>query len=344
MQDGSNPTQMFAEAAQAAEVVRVQRDLNTPSLARFARELRRDPPSSVLTVARGSSDHAATYARYLIETRLQLMTASQSPSIASIYAGQPRVSGALAIAISQSGQSPDLLATVQALKSGGARIMALVNDEMSSLAHAAPYLVPLHAGPERSVAATKSYIATLAAIADFVAHWSADSRLSAALDELPDRLARAWAEDWTPLVDGLQACRGLYVIGRGLGLGIAQEAALKFKETCGLHAEAFSAAEVRHGPLALVGPDFPLLVFNQSDEAQRGNDALVADVLERGGTVFVAGPTTTRAIPLPSAIADSVIEPLLQVQSFYRAVNAVSIRRGKDPDRPRNLAKLTETL
>jgi glucosamine--fructose-6-phosphate aminotransferase (isomerizing) len=205
-------------------------------------------------------------------------------------------------------------------------------------------LLPLHAGPETSVAATKSYIAALAAIADLVAAWAGDDELAAALTALPDLLDRAWQADWSPLVEELADAKGLYVIGRGIGLGIAQEAALKFKETCGLHAEAFSAAEVRHGPMALVGPDFPLLVFRQSDETEAGVDALIAETLARGAPVLVAGEGPAGAIPLPSVAAHPAIEPILQIQSFYRAANALSLRRGLDPDRPPHLRKVTETV
>ena len=138
--------------------------------------------------------------------------------------------------------------------------------------------------------------------------------------------------------------RRLYVIGRGYGLGIAQEAALKFKETCGLHAEAFSAAEVRHGPMALVGPDLPLLVFRQGDETGEGVDALVADAVARGATVLVADGASPGAIPLPCPSAHPAIEPILQVQAFYRAVEALARARDFDPDRPPHLRKVTETL
>jgi glucosamine--fructose-6-phosphate aminotransferase (isomerizing) len=298
----------------------------------------------VLTYARGSSDHAATFAKYLIETRLGIITASQAPSVASVYAAPQRAGSALCLAISQSGRSPDILAAVEAAKQSGAYSLALVNAEDSPLAALADTLLPLLAGPELSVAATKSYIAALAAMVDLVAAWSQDGQLSEALDDAPAQLERAWQADWTPLTDRLREVRGLYVVGRGLGLGIAQEAALKFKETCGLHAEAFSAAEVRHGPMALAGPGFPFVVFRQSDETEASIEALVADVLERGGEVFLAGPPVPGAIALPSEAAHPVIEPMLQIQSFYRAVNALSLARGLDPDAPPHLSKVTETI
>jgi glucosamine--fructose-6-phosphate aminotransferase (isomerizing) len=134
------------------------------------------------------------------------------------------------------------------------------------------------------------------------------------------------------------------VVGRGLGLGVAQEAALKLKETCGLHAEAFSAAELRHGPMALVGPDLPLLVFRQSDQTEASIDEAVEAARMRGADVLVAGGEANGAALLPSLRNHPAIEPMLQIQSFYRAAVRLSILRGFDPDRPPHLAKVTETM
>jgi glucosamine--fructose-6-phosphate aminotransferase (isomerizing) len=335
---------MFEEAGDAATVVRRQLGANQAAVTALALALRATPPRGVLTCARGSSDHAATFAKYLIETRLGVLTTSAAPSISSVYGASADLAGMLAIGISQSGKSPDILAAMRAAKQGGARTLALANTADSPLAEEADTFVPLHAGPEISVAATKSYIASLAALLHLVGEWAGDGELLDALHAAPALLERAWEADWSPLVDRLADARGLYVIGRGLGFGVAQEAALKFKETCGLHAEAFSAAEVRHGPMALVGPDFPLLVFRQGDATADGVDELVADVLARGGEVLVSGGAVPGAVQLPHPAAHPAIEPMLQIQAFYRAANTLSLRRGFDPDRPPLLAKVTETV
>ncbi|MBC9032292.1 SIS domain-containing protein [Sphingomonas sp. JC676] len=337
-------TRMFQEAADAANAVERQLAANAEAVATLAAELRAEHPRGVLTCARGSSDHAATFAKYLIETRLGVLTTSAAPSISSVYGTATDFSGMLAIGISQSGKSPDILAAMRAAKEGGARTLALVNVMDSPLAAEADLTLPLNAGPELSVAATKSYIASLAGLLHLVARWADDTELLDAVLASPALLRAAWECDWSPLVERLRNARGLYVIGRGVGFGIAQEAALKFKETCGLHAEAFSAAEVRHGPMALVGPDFPLLVFRQGDETADGVDELVADVLVRGGEVLVSGGEVAGAIQLPHPAAHPAIEPMLQIQAFYRAVNALSLKRGFDPDRPPSLAKVTETV
>lgn len=337
-------TRMFAEAAEASDAVGYQLAANAGLMQEIAKLLRTQSPRAVLTYARGSSDHAATFAKYVFETRAKVLTSSAAPSIASIYSAAPNVSEMVAIAISQSGRSPDIVTALAAAKAGGAYTVGLVNDVSSPLASACNVPVPLHAGSEESVAATKSFICSLSALLHLAAEWSADRALSDALQSAPGLLREAWECEWSPLLDCLAKATGLYVIGRGPGLGIAQEAALKLKETCALHAEAFSAAEVRHGPMALVGPDFPLLVFRQSDESGVGVDELVRDVLERGGRVFLTGGHAEGAIELPIPSAHPLVEPMLQIQAFYRAANALSLFRGFDPDRPSHLSKVTETI
>jgi glutamine---fructose-6-phosphate transaminase (isomerizing) len=335
---------MYREAAQAPEVVREQLQANAERCARLAERLRELRPRAVVTCARGSSDHAATFARYLIETRLGLLTSSAAPSVSSVYEARPDLSGTVMLAISQSGASPDLLATVSGARAAGAYVVALVNAESSPLAQLADELLPLHAGTERSVAATKSYIASLSAIVQLVAAWSGDAQLGAALQQAPELLLRAWQLDWSAAIPHLAQAADLYVIGRGLGLAVAQEAALKLKETCALHAEAISAAELRHGPMALVHPGFPLLVFAQHDASRPGVVALATELAAAGADVLFAGGEAPGSTVLPSLEAHPVIEPLLFTQSFYRLANALSLARGGDPDRPPHLNKVTETI
>ena len=335
---------MHCEAADAPAVVAAQLARAADDIEPLARCLRAASPHIVATCARGSSDHAATFAKYLIETRLGIPVTSAPPSTSSIYQTTPKLANALWIAISQSGKSPDLLAASRAAAGVGAPTVGLINTPGAPLSDVVDTVIPIGAGAELSVAATKSYIATLSALANLVARWSGDRALADEIMSMPEKLAAAWELDWSPLADGLADARGLYVIGRGPGLGIAQEAALKFKETCGLHAEAFSAAEVRHGPMALIGPDFPLLVFRQSDQSAEGIDRLVTEVRSRGGRVYVVGGPTPETIGLPTAGSHPTLEPILQIQSFYRAVNALAIQRGYDPDNPRHLRKVTETV
>lgn len=338
-------TLMYREAHSSAALIAAQLEANAATIAALAARLRAAPPRFIVTCARGSSDHAATFAKYLFETQLGLSTASASPSVSSVYAAPLKLDGALFVTISQSGKSPDLVRNAQAARDAGAQVLALVNTEDSPLAAAAHDVIALRAGPERSVAATKSYLCSLSALLQLAATWSGDAALDAALGELPESLARAWGNDWSALVEGLANERNLFVLGRGLGLGAAQEAALKFKETSGLHAEAFSAAEVRHGPMALIGAGFPLLVFAQDDGTQAGTLAAAEEFRARGAHVFVAAPGDPpgTSLPLPQP-AHPACAPLLQVQSFYRACNALALRRGHHPDLPPHLNKVTETV
>ena len=332
---------MHTEAGEAAEVVARQIKQNVALIGAIADRLKAANPSILFTCARGSSDHAATFAKYLFETRLRIPCVSQAPSIASIY-GAPllHMTGQPFILISQSGKSPDLILSAQAAREAGAIVVVIVNDVASPLAEAADYVIPLHAGPETSVAATKSFIASLAALAHLAARWGGDAELLSAVEALPGVLAETWKQDWSTAIPDLAAAPSLFTLGRGLTLGIAQEAALKFKETCGIHAEAFSIAEVAHGPMALAKPGFPLLIFPPLDAARQGLDAIVARCAQRGAIPMIVREHP--ALPLPSEL-HPVTGPIAMVQGFYGLVNAISLNRGLDPDHPPLLSKITET-
>lgn len=342
----TTPSLMLRETAEAPDVVARLLDANAPACAVLGDRLRRKPPAFAVTCARGSSDSAATYAKYLIEICLGPVVASVGPSISSVYGRRPKMRGALFIAISQSGRSPDLLTLAEAARDDDALTVALVNDMTSPLAGLCQIVLPLHAGPERSVAATKSYIASLAAVLQLVAAWSGDPALDRAVRRLPDDLDGALQRSWLSAVPIIAGAQSLYVVGRGPSYGAAQEAALKFKETGGLHAEALSSAELRHGPLALAGPDFPVVLFSQNDAALPGLAELGAELAGRGVPVIAAGPAAVPgAVALPTASGvDPFAQPLALIQSFYPLAEAVARARGRDPDRPPHLSKVTKTL
>jgi len=337
-------TRMAEETAEAPRAVRDLLERNAAGVAALAARLAAQPPRSVLTCARGSSDHAATYGKYLIETRTGLITASAAPSVSSVYETAPMAADVLCLAISQSGASPDLLSTARAYRDGGALLVALVNAPDSPLAELADVELPLWAGPEVSVAATKSYLAALAAIAQFVAAWTDDAALESALSHLPDQMTQALALDWGAALPILASAQNLYVVGRGPGFAAAQEMALKFKETCGLHAEAFSAAEVRHGPMALARDGFPVLLLAQDDPTREGVETLATDLVQAGARVLIAGASVAGAVNLPALEGHALLQPILLVQAFYGMVESLARTRGFDPDRPPGLAKVTRTL
>jgi glutamine---fructose-6-phosphate transaminase (isomerizing) len=337
-------SRMYSEAAEAADVVRRQIAANAAPLASLGDSLRKRAPRAVVTCARGSSDHAATFAKYLIETHARLITSSAAPSLSSVYDASTDLRDVLFIAISQSGKSPDLLAAANNARECGALVVALCNTPDAPLMQVAHHGIALHAGRETSVAATKSFIASLSALVHLVAEWTQDRELSTALAAAPVQLREAWSADWRAGVEPLTKAHNLFVIGRGYGLGVAQEAALKLKETCGLHAEAFSAAEVQHGPMALVGRGFPILGFSQNDDSRGSIETLAREFVERAATVLLAGGHVDGARSLPVIAAHPVIEPMLMIQSFYRLAESVARARGLDPDTPPHLRKVTETV
>jgi glucosamine--fructose-6-phosphate aminotransferase (isomerizing) len=337
-------SRMLNETREAPAMVAQALAADRKTLVTLGATLRAEPPSGVLTVARGSSDHAAHYLAYLVMARLGRLVTSLPMSLVTLYSSRLRCEGLLSLAFSQSGQSPDLVAPQSFISAGGGRTVAIVNDANSPLAKASQWVLPLHAGAETSVAATKSYITQLVTAARLVAHWQDDAALLRAIEELPEALERAVRLDWSPLVSALDGADRLLVIGRGLGLPVALEAALKLKEVCGIQAEAFSGAEVKHGPMALIEEGYPLLIFAPRGPAQPGLLALAEEMKQRGARVLLAAPDGTPGASLPLATTGhDDLDPIAAVQSFYPAVEALACARGLNPDSPRHLSKVTRT-
>ncbi len=306
--------------------------------------LRAQAPRFAVTCARGTSDHAALYAKYLMELRLGVPVASVGPSIASIYGRALRLEDALCLTISQSGESRDLLMLQDMAAREGALTLALVNQVGSPAARAAAALVPLQAGVEEAVAATKTYVATLVAIASLVAAWGGDAELADGIARLPDCLHEAIGCDWSRALDPIAGARSVFTVSRGPGLTVAAEAALKFKETCRLHAEAYSSAELRHGPIALARRDFATLVFASRDETRPGILDATASLRATGAAVHLADPAGAEG-DLPTVAAPHpLLDPICQAASFYVFVERLAGLMGLDPDRPENLSKVTVTL
>lgn len=317
---------------------------NAEALARIGAALRARDPALVATVARGSSDHAAAYLKYAVEIAAGVPVASLGPSVASVYGRPLRLGGAAVLAISQSGASPDILAMLQAARAAGALSVAITNTPEAPLAAAADHTLPLLAGVESSVAATKTLVASVLAGLALVAAWQDDAALRAALAAVPDRLDAALAQDWSALADRLVAAHSAFVLGRGPGHAIAAEMALKLKETCAFHAEAYSAAEVLHGPAAIVRDGFPVLALAVQDAARDSVLATAERLAGQGADVFVTGVDVpgARRLPLPPPL-HPLVDPLVAVVAFYAMVEGLARRRGHDPDRPFALNKVTLT-
>jgi len=338
------PTAEFREAP--AAVRRQARALAAP-VTEFVFRLRQRPPKLVMTCARGSSANAAVFGKYLVERHLGIPVGAMAPSIATIYRRQLALDGALFLALSQSGRSDDLVESALMAKAAGALTAAIVNDPASPLATACDIVLPIEAGHETGIAATKTFVATLAALLRLVAAWSQDSKdssLADAIERLPDRLSLAGELDWSEALRIHAPAGSLVTIGRGPTLAIAREAALKLKEGCDLHAEAFSGAEFLHGPIALVSPRYPIMIFAPTDAAAAGLDDLAADLARKGAAVLQAGQGRGPSMRLPALAPDHPdTDALCLIQSFYGFLIALADRRGTDLMTPRHLQKVTRT-
>src|SRR5271166_3121101 len=339
-------TFMAAETAETGAAARRQLAANARATGELAAALRLRNPPFIATIARGSSDHAALFLKHVVEVRLGLACASLGPSIASLYRAPLRLQGAVAVTISQSGRSPDIVAMQRAAKDAGGMTIALVNDVRSPAAEEADALLPLHAGEERSVAATKSMIASLVAGVSLVAHWAEDKDLAVALDRLPSILEASAEPPPDAAVGTLARAESLFVIGRGATQAVAAEAALKLKETSAIHAEAFSSAEVLHGPAGVIGPGFPVLCFAPADAARNGFFETVDRLASYGAEPLVID--VERHSRWPAVLAPDgghpLLTPIAALHAFYRLAEATARRRGRDPDRPPHLTKVTRTV
>ncbi len=336
---------MAAELRECPDVVSRQSDLLSRPLSRLCASLKESPPRVVVTCARGSSAYAATFGKHLIERYLGFPVADAAPSITTVYRRNLRLEGQFFLAISQSGGSDDLIETTASARAAGALTAAIVNDVNSPLAAACDIVLPMGAGPELSVAATKTFIASLAALLRFVAAWANDASLGAALDRLPGRLAEAARLDWSDVVGTISSANSLATLGRGPTRAIAQEAALKLKEVCNLHAEAYSGAEFQHGPIALVSSGYPVLIFSPGDKSAEPLTALTADLCRKGAAVFTTGHEDfPGAVRLPVLQADHPeTDAVCLIQSFYGLAIHLATHRGINVDQPRNLQKVTRT-
>ena len=343
---------MIQEITAIPEVVGKQLQTNKDLLSELAKDLRQHPPRFVLTVGRGSSDCAATFVKYGLETYLGWPVASSSPSIASLYNSSLALDQAWVVAISQSGRSPDLCDMLSLAKQRGARSIAFVNQTDSPLADIADVVVPLLAGPEIAVAATKSFVTSLTAFLQLLTFLADDESMKLALDELPEYLQQAQKMDWSAAKDRLEQQTNVMVLARGYGLAIAEESALKLKETSLLHAEAYSIASFRHGPLALLANDVPLLTFIQGDKALQNSIDSLKYFHQLGASIMLAIPQSLRGdglcdwtdvcLPLPDAL-HPCLDPIVAIQAFYNMAEELARARGHDPDQPNFLNKVTET-
>lgn len=327
---------MAAEATQTPDVIANQLNLNRAACDTLGQRIREFNPALVYMIGRGSSDHAGVFAKYLIEVQAGVAVAPAAPSVNSLFGQTLKLDKALAIAISQSGRSPDILAQTRAAKASGALCVALVNDETSPLAELVDVVIPLRAGEEKAVAATKSYLATLSAIVQLVACWQQDNDLLTGLEKLPAAMQQAIDGEPQLLASFVQPLQHCVVMGRGFGYAISKEIALKLKEVCGVHAEAFSSAEFLHGPVTLVEKKLAIIDVSIKDESYRAHCEQVEEVTRRGAKVSQLHQLTDDLHPR--------LVPLTLLQRFYLDIEQIAVAMGLDPDSPAGLKKVTQTL
>jgi glutamine---fructose-6-phosphate transaminase (isomerizing) len=357
---------MRAEIAEIPDVVRGQLRANADALATVAEAVRHARPHWVSIVARGTSDHAAVYAQFLIETHLGLPVGLASPSVTTVYGATIDWSGGLVLAVSQSGESPDIVAVVEAARHGGALTVAVTNERGSPLEAVAAHTVRCLAGEERAVAATKTYVAELAALAGIVAQLAPSSEHAGALAAVADVLAAtldessSWLEGAArsgagsragagrPLVEAIAGAGRALVASRGFNLATALETALKLKETGRVFAEGYSTADLEHGPIALAAAGIPTLAFRPDGRMGAAIDPAVERARASGaepwliGGPEVAGMGHSLSLTSLAKVPES-LTPLAYILPGQLLAEAVAVRLGLSPDAPTGLSKVTLT-
>jgi glucosamine--fructose-6-phosphate aminotransferase (isomerizing) len=340
---------MAGEIAEQPEVLRRMLDRAVPAITATARRIADRAPRFVLLSARGTSDHAALYAKYLIEVQLGLPCGLTSMSTTTAYGATPHLDDVLVITVSQSGGSPDLTESTRAARKAGAITLAVTNNPDSPLAEVAEFHIDLLAGPEKALPATKTYTAELLALYLFVSGLGGTDGPAAAapLPGLAERVL-ARGDEVRELAGRYRFAERMVLTSRGYGLPTAKEAALKLMETSYIPALAYSGADLLHGPLAMVDNISPVIAIVTEG---RGGQALqpVLDRLRgRGADLVVVGPQTqvnaaSGGFVMPTTDVPEALQPILDILPLQRLTWEISVARNQDPDAPRAMAKVTET-
>jgi glucosamine--fructose-6-phosphate aminotransferase (isomerizing) len=340
---------MRAELGESPAIVERLLDGAAGQIDAVARAMRERQIDLVVIAARGTSDHAALYGQYILGARNRLLVAPAAPSLVSLYGAPPRLRHALVIGISQSGRSPDVVAVVEESRRQGALTVAITNEPSSELAAAAHHLVALEAGPERAVAATKTYLAEIAIMAMLSAALSADEASAAELRALPAALRLALAaEDRAAELAGAWAGHDeCIILARGFHYATAREWALKLKELAYVLADPYSGADFQHGPFALIREAFPILAVATTGPALESMAELLQRARQAGGRLLVLSDDADLlalgdGIPLPAA--PEWLSPLVAILPAQLFAYHLARARGLDTEAPRNLQKVTLTL
>jgi len=315
-----------------------------------AAAFRRDDVRYVLIASRGSSSNAARYAQYLLGRANRVPVMFATPSLYTIYEQPPSLDGAIVVGISQSGASPDVASVLAEARRQGRPTLALTNDAESPLARQADAVLSLEAGEEHSVAATKTYTNSIGAVALLFAAIGGDGAARAELERMPEVLERQIELSFatTPHLDGYAAVTGATVVARGVNYGTAHEAALKIRELSSLVVEAYSPADLMHGPIAAIGRGWPVVAIAPAGPAQESVTSVLAALEERGARVLMISDSESalaRAdtpLPLVSGVPEW-LSPLTAVIPAQVTAKRFAALRGLDVDNPAGLRKITLT-
>ncbi|MVA22182.1 SIS domain-containing protein [Agrobacterium vitis] len=337
-------TQMYREIMEIPSAITTLTERSGAQLKEVGEAFEKLNLAALVTIGRGSSDHAAHFLKYAVELNVGIPVASLGPSLVSVYGARLKLDRCGALAVSQSGKSPDIVELAEAVRNGGAFTVAMVNTIESPLANASTVAIDVAAGPEIAVAATKSFVNSVVAGLLVIAAWTRDEELESAVKSLPEQLSKGLDAQWPELAVALEGQDSFYILGRGPSAAIAAEAALKCKETCELHAEVYSSAEVMHGPVSLVSPGFPILAFAARDLGENSVCTAADQLASKGANVFVTSQTAEMAKLLPFiATRHPLTDALAQIVPFYLFVESLSRQKGFNPDSPPSLRKITET-
>ena len=341
----TNTTHMHSEIEEIPSAINRLIEHSEDAIIKAAAEIREFNPTVFTTVARGSSDHASAYLKYAIELSAGIPVASIGPSISSIYNTKLNLKNAVNISISQSGKSPDIVDLTKTAGEGGALNIAITNVATSPLAQESAHTLDIQAGLEKSVAATKTFVTSIVAGLLLIAHWQRDDALLAAVKKLPEQAGLAVKVDWSILCDHMKDKDDIFILGRGPAMAIANEAALKFKETCQIHAQAFSSAEVMHGPKSIVDQGFTVLALASRDASESSVLEVANSLVGQGADLFITTDQSALGNHLPFvASSHPLTDPLLLILCYYQFIEKLALARGLNPDTPPHLKKITETV
>jgi glucosamine--fructose-6-phosphate aminotransferase (isomerizing) len=340
---------MAAEIGEQPEILARLLAEQAPEIGRIGAAVAARDPRFVLLAGRGTSDHAALYAKYLVDVHLALPAGLVSPSTSTVYGVRPDLRGVLHISVSQSGGSPDLIDSLVTARDCGATTVAVTNNVHSELARSAEFVIDVRAGAEQAVAATKSYTAELLALYLFIASLSRSTLSAADAARVADAAHTTLDDDEavTAAITRLRSTERLVTTGRGYAYATAREAALKLMETCYLGAQAFSGADLLHGPMAMIDDTTPVIAVVTPGRGGTSMAPVLQTLRERRADLLLVGSadgaTVENLLPVHSAAVREELHPILEILPLQRLALGLALQRGVNPDAPRGLRKVTET-